>query len=76
MKTGPENKTQLRFTKDVIGIYNEFHPKGSVIEYHPWMFAWQGMTEAERVGKGIFVECSGMGEFDVYRVGEDVEVTR
>jgi len=61
----------IKFIKDTKGIYNAFFQKGSAIKYLPWKFEWQGMTEPERVEKGIFVHCHGHGEFDVF-TKEDV----
>lgn len=48
--------------------------KGDEVIYTPWNFEWQGMTEQERVEKGIFVNCYGHGEFEVYKLGEDVSI--
>jgi hypothetical protein len=64
---------KLRFLKTVRGCYGVEYPPGQIIQYSPWNHEWQGMTEPVRVAKGIFVECHGMGEFDVFRVG-DVEI--
>ncbi len=61
---------KLEFIKNYKGCYNEFYEKGQVIDYHPWDFKWQGMTEKERVKKGVFVHCYGMGEFDKFGVEE------
>jgi hypothetical protein len=68
-----DKQNMLRFLRDVRGCYNVIFLKGTTKVYSPWLFEWQGMTEPERVQKGIFVECHGMGEFDVFRIGEDVE---
>lgn len=62
----------LEFLKNVEGCFNEIHEKGSVIIYKPWDYKWQGMTEQERIPKGIFVHCHGMGEFDLFNEGADV----
>ena len=63
---------KLKFKRFHRGCYNDEYEKGKIIEYHPWDFEWQGMTEPERVKKGIFVHCYGMGEFDAFKK-EDVE---
>ena len=55
-------KIKLRFKRDIGS-----HKKGDEKTYYPWGFNWQGMSEPERVDKGIFVECFGQGEFSVYR---------
>ena len=65
----------LKFLKTVRGCYGVEFPVGKIKQYYPWDSVWQGMTEPERVAKGIFVECHGMGEFDVFRDG-DVEVVK
>lgn len=64
---------KLRFKKDHVGYYDELFKKGQIREYKPWPRVWQRMTEQERVAKGIFVECYGMGDFNVFRP-DDVEV--
>ena len=56
----------LEFIKDTKGIYNDIFIKGEIKEYQPWLHSWQGMTEPERVAKGLFVECYGHGEFQVF----------
>lgn len=33
---------------------------------------WQDMNEEERIQKGIYVICYGMGEFEVLKEGVDV----
>ena len=57
----------IEFIKDTVGIYNVKFSKGTIKKYFPYHSEWQGMTEPERVYKGIFVECHGHGEFDVFR---------
>jgi len=56
----------LIFKRDVQGIYGMKYQKGEEKKYHPWCCEWQGMSEPERVDKGIFVECFGQGEFNVF----------
>ena len=55
-------KIKLRFKRDIGS-----NKKGDEKTYYPWKCNWQGMSEPERVDKGIFVECFGQGEFSVYR---------
>ena len=69
-----EGVINLRFIKDTIGSYNDLFEEGTIIPYDKWDYEWQNMTEPERVKKGIFVHCQGMGDFDVFRVGKDVEI--
>ena len=57
---------KLLFKKETRGIYYKHWDRGDVISYYPWDGVWQGMTEQERVEKGIFVHCQGQGEFDVF----------
>lgn len=63
---------QLRFTQPS----NEYGDlkKGDLITYDPWPHTWRGMTEPERVAKGLFIHCGGHGEFEVFKIGENVEV--
>lgn len=61
---------KLEFLRDTMGIYDVLYRKGQIIDYHPWSFEWQNMSEPERVKKNIFVHCRGMGEFDVFRSGD------
>lgn len=68
---GRKKKTQLEVTKHIKGIVNR--AKGDLIDYYPWDFKWQGMTEPERVEKGIYVICYGHGEFEVLKEGIDVK---
>lgn len=63
---------KLEFLKDTTGIYCIRFLTGQRIEYHPWPHDWQGMTEEERVKKGLFVYCRGHGEFDKFEEGKDV----
>lgn len=65
---------KLEFLKDTRGIYNVLFRAGQIIEYYPWHYDWQGMSEPERVEKGIFVYCCGHGEFDRFIEGVDVRV--
>jgi hypothetical protein len=65
-------KIKLRALKDINMIY-ETTKRGEIIDYIPWNRSWQGMSEQERVQKGIFVMCYGHGEFDVL-TKDDVEV--
>lgn len=64
----------LKFIKDTTGIYDVLYKKDQEKTYYPWPHEWQGMTEKKRVKQGIFVECHGHGEFDVFRKGIDVDV--
>jgi len=66
---------ELKFLRAVRGCYGVEFPAGTTKQYYPWNSEWQGMTEPERVARGIFVECHGMGEFDVFRNG-DIEVVK
>lgn len=58
--------------KNIKGLDN--YSIGEEVKYIPWKHKWQGMTEPERVKKGIFVNCYGMGMFSVFRDGEDVGI--
>ncbi len=64
--------SQLKITRDIIG---EMIPRraGDMVTYHPWPHEWQGMSEPERVAKGIYINCYGQGEFEVLRVPEDAQ---
>jgi len=66
---------ELEFIKDVTNVQFPYS-KGDRKKYSPWSFEWQGMTEPERVKKGIFVSCLGMGEFEVFREGIDVKIVK
>ena len=57
---------KLEFIKNTTGCYNAKFLKGEAIDYKPWFYEWQEMTEKERVKAGIFVMCHGQGEFDVF----------
>ena len=57
---------ELKFLRDHRGCYGNIFKFGTIHKYRPWLFEWQGMSEPERVKKGIFVECHGQGEFDVF----------
>ena len=61
---------KLEFIKTYRGWGGDIFEKGQIVEYRPWEFEWQEMTEPERVAKGIFVHCYGMGEFDAFRPSE------
>lgn len=56
----------LLFIKKHVGLMGTVYLPGKIIEYSPWNFDFQDMKEHERVKKGIFVHCYGMGEFDVF----------
>ena len=58
--------------KDINGIISR--DKGEVVDYIPWFYSWQSMSEDVRVSKGIFVHCYGQGEFEALRIGKDVEI--
>jgi hypothetical protein len=60
---------KLRFNQDKTGIYGVQYKKGDELAYTPYQNTWQGMTEPERVEKGIFVICYGHGEFNVFKDG-------
>jgi len=47
--------------------------KGDKVEYVPWDYEWQGLSGSERVKRGLYIHCYGMGEFEVLREG--IEVT-
>jgi hypothetical protein len=61
----------MKFIKNQRGLRNA--NIGDAYEYSPWPHVWQGMTEPERINKGIYVECYGHGEFVVFKLGEDIE---
>lgn len=63
---------KLRFKRYHRGFGGDEYQEGEIIDYRPWKHEWQGMTEPERVEKGLFIHCYGMGEFDVFRE-DDVE---
>ena len=63
---------KLRFIRDCMH-HGVPYKVGDVKDYYPWDCEWQGMTEPARVTEGIFIECHGHGEFDVFRL-DDVEV--
>ena len=65
---------KLQFIKETQGIYDRVYHIGEVIQYRPWEFEWQGMKEQDRIAQGIFIHCFGMGEFERYDKGIDVEV--
>ena len=57
-----------------INYFKTYNP-GEIIEYKPWDYVWQGLTEPERVARGIFVYCFGHGDFIAFKVSEgDVEI--
>ncbi len=62
----------LKFIKEKNGIYNKVYAIGETITYCPWDYEWQGMSEKERVSKGIFIHCHGMGEFERFDENQDV----
>ena len=63
---------KLRAIKNINGIINRKH--GDIFDYAPWLFDWQGMSEPERVRKGIYIHCFGHGEFEVLNEGDTVEL--
>jgi hypothetical protein len=65
---------ELEFLHETTGIYNTIYQAGERIKYRPWTFEWHGMTEPERVSKGIFVHCYGHGEFEIYHDGQDIKI--
>jgi len=65
----------IKFKKRVIGCYNIVYEKDSVIDYKRWDNNWRGMSEQERVEKGVFAVCYGHGEFDVFDSSQ-VEVVK
>jgi len=67
---------ELKFLRNVLGIYNTQFKEGEIKKYYPWHFIWHGMTESERVNNGIFLECAGQGEFDIFYENKDVEVLK
>ena len=64
----------IKMIRDKRGIVNR--SKGELLFYKPWDYEWQGMTEQQRVSKGIYVNCFGHGEFEVLKVGIDIELER
>jgi len=66
---------ELQFVKNVTDVHFPYL-KGEKKKYIPWDFEWRGMTEPERIKKGIFVFCMGMGDFEVFREGVDVKIAR
>lgn len=65
---------KIQFLKDTKGIYNTVYQKNDIISYHPWYYEWQGMSEPERINKGIFIHCHGHGEFVMFKKGIDVRI--
>ena len=61
---------KLECLKDIKGIVER--KKGDIINYIPYKPMWQDMNEEERIQKGIYVICYGMGEFEVLKEGVDV----
>jgi len=57
---------KLKFIKDHCGYWNKIYKTGDVIDYTPWDHEFQGISESDRVKKGIFVHCYGNGDFDVF----------
>lgn len=66
-----KNKVKLRAIIDIDGFINR--KAGDEFYYSPWNFEWQGMSENERLQKGLFIHCFGHGEFEALRIGSDVE---
>tara|TARA_R110000822_G_scaffold100746_1_gene226529 strand:- start:51 stop:248 length:198 start_codon:yes stop_codon:yes gene_type:complete len=64
----------IKMIRNKRGIVNR--SKGEILFYNPWDYEWQGMTEQQRVDKGIYVNCFGHGEFEVLKVGIDIELNR
>jgi hypothetical protein len=62
----------IRDKRDKAGIVSR--SKGELVFYKPWDYEWQGMTEKQRVDKGIFVNCFGHGKLEVLQVGIDIEL--
>lgn len=63
----------LKFLRDVTGCYGIKFRKGQVIKHRQWDHTHQGLSMADRESKGIFVECHGHGEFDVF-TKDDVQL--
>jgi hypothetical protein len=61
---------KLKFLKEFRGLYGTTYDKGKIIDYFPFNHAYHGMTEKERVEKGIFVTCHGNGEFNCFKESE------
>ena len=66
-------KIKLMVTKNIDDSIIK-RKKGELINYDPWEFNWGSMTEPERRKKGLFVHCYGMGEFEVWELGDNVAI--
>mgnify|MGYP003646230609 FL=1 len=64
----------IKMIRDKQGIVNRRN--GELLFYKPWDYEWQGMTERQRVDKGIYVNCFGHGDFEVLKLGIDIELHR
>jgi hypothetical protein len=64
---------KLRFIKDC-RVVSGVHEEGKTVSYSPWDGLWQMMTEPERLQRGIFVHYFGPGDYEVFRLGEDVGI--
>lgn len=68
---------KLCMKKDTDGLVKR--KAGDVVEYQPWPQEWKGMSEPDRVAKGFYVFCHGLGEIEVIHVPTDAflpELTR
>ena len=63
----------LTFLRDIDGIVAR--KSGDSIEYEPWDFEWQGISELDRIKMGLYVQCFGQGEFEILVVDRDVSVS-
>ena len=67
-------KVKVRFLKDYVGWYNITHLKDSIEELEQWHCSYRGKSSKQRNAEGLIVVCYGQGEFDVFKVGEDIEI--
>ena len=65
---------KLRFLKDCDGYLPNEYKKGQIINYRPWNYEFNRMSESERIEKGLFVFCYSQGDFACFKKGIDVEV--
>ncbi len=66
----------IKFLRDVRGCYGRVFKKGEIHEYKPWGHEWHNKSEAQRLNEGIFVECHGQGEFDVFYPADVVVISK
>lgn len=62
----------LKLIRDY-GGYNELKC-GDIVEYKPFNRVWRGMTEQERVSRGLYVNCGGMNLYEDLKLNKDVVI--